>query len=226
MTAIADNLFSIQGTLPVGVKLVAVSKFQPIVLLQEAYAAGQRLFGENRPQELDRKIPCMPSDVAWHFIGHLQTNKVPLVVGRACLIHSIDSLRLLQAVEEQASRLNIVQPVLLQLHIAREETKQGFSYEQACQALDTPHPHLRVTGLMGMATLTADTACVRKEFAFLRTCFEQMKAQYFPQDPDFCEVSMGMSGDYRIAVEQGSTMVRIGSAIFPPRPQKQDAPLL
>ncbi len=204
---------------------MAVSKFQPVEYLLRAYRAGQRCFGENRPQEMALKIPQMGSDVQWHFIGHLQTNKVKQVVGAACLIHSIDSEHLLRAVSARAAELGITQDVLLQMHIAAEQTKQGFSAEELYAVAAQQWPNIRLCGLMGMATFTDDTVRVSREFRSLRCFFDKLKTQLFSDRDYFACCSMGMSGDYRIAVEEGSTMVRIGSAIFPPRPQRQDGPV-
>ncbi len=216
---IAQRLRQIIDEIPQQVTLVAVSKFQPVALLNEAYFAGQRDFGENRPQEMMQKKPLMPPDIRWHFIGHLQTNKVRFVVGNAVLIHSVDSLSLLAAIQKQAEKLGIIQDVLLQVHIALEETKQGLD---PCDLASLPAflPNVRICGLMGMATLTPDTERVRMEFRSLRTLFEQLKRDRYEEMECFAHCSMGMSSDYHLAIEEGSTMVRIGSAIFPPRPGK------
>lgn len=216
---IAQRLRQIHEEIPPQVTLIAVSKFQPVAFLKEAYLAGQRDFGENRPQEMVQKMPLMPPDVRWHFIGHLQTNKVRFVVGNAVLIHSVDSLSLLTAIQNQAEKLGIIQDVLLQVHIALEDTKQGF--EPVNLALVPAFlPNVRICGLMGMATLTSQTERVRTEFRSLRILFEQLKRGRYEGKEHFAHCSMGMSSDYRLAIEEGSTMVRIGSAIFPPRPGK------
>lgn len=217
---IEENLLRIKNELPSGVTLVAVSKFQPIENLMCAYNAGQRIFGENRPQEMALKIPQMSDQVLWHFIGHLQTNKLKQVVGKACLIHSIDSQHLLLKVNEMASQMGMVQDVLLQMHIAAEQTKQGFLEDELYEAAAQSLSNVRICGLMGMATFTDNQQQVSREFRFLRNCFDALKKGVFANQDYFAQCSMGMSEDYHLALEQGSTMVRIGSAIFPPRPQK------
>lgn len=226
MTAIQENIHTLLQKLPPEVTLVAVSKFQPLPLLEEAYAAGVRDFGENRPQEMALKQAALPQDIRWHFIGHLQTNKVKQVVGKAFLIHSMDSVRLLDAAERQARLLGCEQAVLLQAHIAMEETKGGFSLEEIeglfaahfCPetGLLKPWPHLRLCGLMGMASFVDKPAQVDAEFASLQGLFVRLRETYFPQG-GFDRLSMGMSGDYPLALVRGATLVRIGSAIFPPR---------
>ena len=218
MNSISDNLNRIRRQLPAGVELVAVSKFHPIACLQEAYAAGQRLFGESRVQELLTKQPLMPPDTCWHFIGHLQTNKVKQIVPFISLIESVDSLRLLQEIDRAASRIDRRVDVLLQIHIATEESKFGFSAEE-CELLlqsnvQLSFPHIRIRGLMGMATNCDDTARIRSEFETLATLFSTWRKAFFLNDSFFDTLSMGMSGDYPIAVAAGSTLVRIGSAIF------------
>lgn len=221
---IALQLENIRKKLPPQVTLVAVSKFQPLEYILSAYEAGQRDFGENRPQEFAQKVSQMPQDVRWHFIGHLQTNKVKLVVGKAVLIHSVDSLRLLQAIQNRAQALSVVQPVLLQVHLAEEETKTGFlpSELQAClqnkEIRVDLFPNLRFCGLMTIASLTADSERIKSEFLQCKALLENIKAKYFAQVPEFKELSMGMTGDYAIALDCGSTIVRLGSAIFPRRP--------
>ena len=202
------------------VTLVAVSKFQPVPLILEAYNSGLLVFGESRSREMLQKIPLLPQDIQWHFIGHLQTNKVKDVVGRAAVIQSVDSVRLLNAIQKQASQTGIVQDVLLQVHIAVEKTKNGFLPSELPQAFTLSLPNTRICGLMGMATLTEDKDQVRSEFRMLRQLFETLRSGPFAGNEAFCHCSMGMSGDYPIALEEGSTMVRIGSAIFPSRPQK------
>lgn len=200
------------------VMLVVVSKTQPLERVRDIYDQGHRIFGENRPQELADKYATLPHDIQWHLIGHLQTNKVKLVVPFVHMIHSVDSLRLLEEIERQAARHDRVVDCLLQFHIAQEETKYGLTEEEAHALLHTPAyahmRHVRVCGVMGMASLTDDEAQVRTEFRHLHTIFERLKTACFPQADHFCHLSMGMSGDWRIAVEEGSTMVRIGSAIF------------
>ena len=217
---IACNIKHLLQEIPQNVTLVAVSKFQPVSLILEAYSAGLVVFGESRSQEMIRKIPLLPQDIQWHFIGHLQTNKVKEVVGRAAMIQSADSVRLLHAIQREASRKGIIQNVLLQVRIAREETKYGFMPSELPGVCSLHLANTRICGLMGMATLTEDKEQVRNEFRMLRRLFETLRSGPDVDSSAFCHCSMGMSGDYQIAVEEGSTMVRIGSAIFPPRPQK------
>ena len=218
---IAEALNRLRAAIPQGVALVAVSKFHPVERLQEAYDAGQRIFAESRPQELAAKVPQLPADIEWHFIGHLQTNKVKYIAPYVSLIHSIDSLDLLKEVNKQAVKNNRVIPCLLQFHIADEETKFGFSLEECTAMLGSPDyqelKNVKIHGVMGMATFTDDQEQVRREFQHLHQIFQELKSIYFAQNPDFKEISMGMSEDYPIAVEEGSTLVRIGSAIFGPR---------
>ena len=216
-----NNLLKIKDELPSSVKLIAVSKFQPIEKLQEAYDAGQRCFGENRPQEMRDKQPIMPSDTEWHFIGHLQTNKIKYIVPFVHLIHSIDTPQLLQAVNNEALKINRVVDCLLEFHIANEATKQGFSIDEALQYLSSDNfkrlTNIKIKGVMGMASLVDDFNEVRKEFVNLYSYFNILKDRYFFDDSSFTEKSMGMSRDYQIAIEEGSTMVRVGTAIFGPR---------
>ena len=200
------------------ITLVVVSKTQPAERILSLYEQGQRDFGENRPQEMLEKYTSLPGDVHWHFIGHLQTNKVRLIAPFVHLIHSIDSLKLLQEVDKQAAQAGRVQDCLLQFHIAREETKFGFD-EPVAQAILASAAyqslqHVRICGVMGMATYTDDTQQVRAEFQTLRRIFETLRSVYFPAADHFRTCSMGMSGDWRIAAETGSTVVRIGSLIF------------
>ena len=216
--SIASQIHSISSTLPEGVRLVAVTKTQPSEVIMEAYKAGQRLFGENRPQELAQKVTQLPNDIEWHFIGHLQTNKVKMVVGKAHLIHAVDSERLLAAIEKEAARQAIIAPCLLQVHIAQEEAKFGFSPEELCDFLQSgilaAISHVRIVGLMGMASFTENHEQVRREFRLLKQLFDRIKNTHFSSDKHFCELSMGMSGDYHIAIEEGATLVRIGATIF------------
>jgi pyridoxal phosphate enzyme (YggS family) len=203
---------------PFAARLIAVSKTKPAEKILEVYRTGQRDFGENYVQELTEKQPSLPQDIRWHFIGHLQTNKVKYIAGFVHCIHGVDSLRLLKEIEKQAARHDKVIDCLLQLHIAREETKFGLSYEEAEEILEQADkealPHVRIAGFMGMASNTEDSAAVRAEFNGLRLFFDRMQKRY----PDLKELSMGMSADYRLALEEGSTMVRIGSSIFGVRP--------
>ena len=208
---IADNIRKLKTELPSTVELVAVSKFKPVEAIREAYDAGQRSFGENRPQELAAKAPQLPADIVWHFIGHLQTNKVKLVVPYASLIHSVDSERLLAEIDKAARAAGKVMDCLLEVHIAEEATKQGFTPDEAValarRAAD--YPNVRLRGVMGMATFTDDTEQVRREFHTLKAVSDRLSFL-----PGCTLVSMGMSGDWRLAVEEGTTIVRIGTAIF------------
>ena len=198
--------------------MVAVSKTKPVSDLQEAYDAGQRAFGENYPQEMRDKHEVLPQDIQWHFIGHLQTNKIKYIIPYVTLIHSIDSANLLEAVNKEAKKHERVVDCLLQFHIALEETKFGLDMEEARQLLDSEAfkqmQNVRICGVMGMATFTDDKAEVRKEFKYLKTIFDTLKAEYFASQPQFKELSMGMSEDYPIAIEEGATLIRVGSKIF------------
>lgn len=214
--SIKDNLQKIDEQLPPGVKLVAVSKTKPVEAIEEAYAAGQRVFGENKAQEMALKYEQLPSNIEWHFIGHMQTNKVRYIAPFVSLIHSVDSLKVLKEINKQAAKNKRVIDCLLQFHIAEEATKFGLNMEEA-EALvcsKDNFANIRLTGVMGMATFTDDKQQVRREFKQLREYFERLKNKYFSGDAFFKEVSMGMSGDYPIAVEEGSTLVRIGTLIF------------
>ena len=209
--SIPSAIRQLRTELPSTVQLVAVSKFKPTEDILAAYAAGQRDFGENRPQELAAKAPVLPADIRWHFIGHLQTNKVKLVVPHATLIHSVDSEKLLAEIERVARSLGRQVDILLEVHIASEASKQGFSPEEA-EALARrigDYPSVRLRGVMGMATFTSDTAQVRREFRTLKALSERLS-----DIPGCDQVSMGMSEDWRIAVEEGTTIVRIGTLIF------------
>lgn len=212
---ISDNILNIKAKLPSAVKLVAVSKFHPAERLMEAYRAGQRVFAESRPQELAAKVPLMPPDVEWHFIGHLQTNKLKMVLPHAALVHSIDSVRLLDAVQRWAAANGRTIDVLLEQHISADAAKQGFSEEEILTVLGQAgnYPDIRFRGLMGMASLSEDEAVIRADFARLNATFGKVRAQ-FPSLEDFTELSIGMSDDWPLALEYGSTMVRIGTAIF------------
>ncbi len=216
MTSIAQHIKELQASLPAGVTLVAVSKFHPVEALQEAYDAGQRIFGESRAQELVAKARVLPKDIEWHFIGPLQSNKVKDIAPFIHLIHSIDSVKLLQEVNKQAAKHDRVIRVLLEIHVAEEETKHGFSVEECRElAAHLPElPHVSISGIMGMATQTDDEAQIRREFRTLHQLFEELKAGAFKDSDDFSILSMGMSHDYRIAIEEGSTMVRVGTYIF------------
>lgn len=199
-------------------KLVAVSKTKPAAAILELYKQGQRIFGENRVQEMTNKYESLPKDIEWHAIGHLQTNKVKMIAPYVSMIHSIDSLRLLVEVDKEARKNNRVIDVLLQFHIADEETKYGLELAEASNLLTKDivldMENIRIVGVMGMATFTENMEQVRSEFSYLKTVFDELKTKFFADQPHFKEISMGMSGDYRIAVEEGSTMVRIGSLLF------------
>ena len=215
---IAERIHALTSQLPQGVRLVAISKFHPAEAIAEAYAAGQRLFGESRVQELQAKHEALPKDIEWHFIGHLQTNKVKYIVPYVSLIHGIDSFRLLAEVDRQAERVGRTVGCLLQMHIAREETKFGFSFEECRQLLQESEwrqlHHVRLCGMMGMATNTDNMQQVEEEFRSLATFFHEVKTTWFAADEAFCELSMGMSHDYQQAIAAGSTLIRVGTYIF------------
>lgn len=215
---ISENLENIKASLPDHVTLVAVSKTKPIELLQEAYDAGQRIFGENRVHELVEKFPALPQDIEWHMIGHLQSKKVKSIAPFVSVIHSIDSFKLLKEVNKQAKNNDRVIDCLLQFHIAQEETKYGFSLEEVLEILGsveyTQLENISIVGVMGMATFTSDQRQVADEFHSLKKIFEELKNGPFTGNEGFKEISMGMSGDYQLAIQQGSTMVRVGSSIF------------
>ena len=218
MNDIATKIKEVAGELPEGTRLVAVSKFHPEEALREAYDAGQRLFGESREQELSVKQAALPKDIEWHFIGHLQTNKVKYIVPYIAMIHAVDTYRLLAEIDRQAAKAGRIIPCLLEIHIAQEESKYGFSFDSCRDMLrheDWASLHnVRIAGLMGMATNTDDESLIRKEFASLKHFFDELKQTFFPTDSSFKELSMGMSHDYPIALQEGSTLVRVGSKIF------------
>ena len=215
--SIQDNLLRIKSTLPKNVILVAVSKTKPVSDLMEAYEAGQRIFGENKIQEMAEKWEQMPKDIQWHMIGHVQTNKVKFMAPFVSLIHGVDSLKLLQEIDKQALKNNRVIDCLLQIYIAEEETKFGLDENELKEVLHSEEfkklKNIRIVGLMGMATFTENQTQIKKEFQHLKSIFD---ASQSPQTGN-CKlqiISMGMSGDYQLAIECGSTMVRIGSSIF------------
>ena len=220
--SIADRLAAVTSALPQGVELVAVSKYHPVEELMQAYDAGQRIFGENIVQELRLKQPLMPQDVQWHFLGHLQTNKVKYIAPFVRLIHSIDSLHLLAEVNRQALRCGRVIDCLLQLHVAQEETKFGFTFSECRQMLSEGEwrtmEGVRLCGVMCMASNTPDESRIRQDFRSVSDFFSQIKADYFASAPHFAIRSYGMSHDYPLAIAEGSNMVRIGTDIFGPRP--------
>ena len=220
---VKENLETVRKTIPSGVLLVAVSKTKPVEDIQEAYDAGQRVFGENHALEMRDKHEVLPKDIDWHFIGHLQTNKIKYIISFARMIHSIDTFNLLQAVNKEAAKHDRVVDCLLQFHIAEEETKFGFTLDeiencnvetQNFASLLESMKNVRICGVMGMATNTDDMNQVRKEFKHLKEIFATLKSKYFADCEWFKEISMGMSHDYPIAIEEGSTMVRVGSKIF------------
>lgn len=215
---IQSHINALREIIPSGVKLVAVSKFHPTETVREAYDAGLRIFGESRVQELVVKKDQLPEDIEWHFIGNLQRNKVRQIAPFITLIHSLDSERLLLEIEKQAAANDRVISCLLQIHIAEEETKAGFSPDECRRFFEEGKwkacTHVRIAGVMGMATFTDDEDQVRKEFRYLKSLFDELKGDYFRDDPHFAEISMGMTGDYTIAIEEGSTMIRIGTLIF------------
>ena len=212
--SIKDNLTKIKSELPENVTLVAVSKTKPNEDILEAYHAGQRIFGENKVQEMVQKWEELPKDIQWHMIGHLQRNKVKYMAGFVSLIHGVDSPRLLREINKQAKKHDRVIPCLLQIHIAEEDTKFGLDEKELNELIDSDAfkemENIKIVGLMGMATFTDDKDQVRKEFAQLKSIFDALKNKL----PHISILSMGMSGDYTIAIEEGSTMVRIGSSIF------------
>lgn len=215
---VKDKLAFIQNQIPGTVTLVAVSKTQTVSAIQEAYDFGQRVFGENKVQELADKYTLLPKDIKWHVIGHLQTNKVKYIAPFVTLIHSVDSLKLLQEINKQALNNERIIDCLLQFHIAQEETKFGLSIEETQEFLDSIDfallKNVRIVGIMGMASFTSDSNQVRGEFKTLKSIYDQLKSDYFSAENSFKEISMGMSGDFQLAIEEGSTMVRVGSSIF------------
>lgn len=215
---IQEQIRQIKATLPGQVRLVAVSKYHPIEALQEAYDGGQRIFGESKAQEMTQKHDALPKDIEWHFIGHLQTNKIKYMAPYVALIHGVDSYKLLAEINKQAAKAGRIIPCLLQIHIAQEETKFGFSIEECRAMLEEGNwrhlENIRIAGVMGMATNTEDETEIRREFATLSAFFREAKSTFFPDCPSFKEISMGMSDDYPLAIEEGSTLIRIGSRIF------------
>lgn len=216
---IAENIASIKASLPEGTRLIAVSKLKPVEDIMEAYHAGQRLFGENYATELRDKHAQLPADIEWHFIGHLQSKQLKYYIGFVSMIHGVDSMEHLEDVEHAAAKVDRVVDVLLQVHVAQEETKFGFLPEELSSTHFTPsaYPHVRICGVMGMASHTDDQAHVRDDFRRIKSIFDTLKTEAFAGSTAFREVSMGMSHDYPIAVEEGSTLVRIGTSIFGPR---------
>ena len=218
---VKGNLRKVLGNLPDGVRLVAISKYHPNEYIQAAYDEGQRIFGESHEQELRQKHTSLPQDIQWHFIGHLQTNKVKYIAPYVTMIEAVDSLKLLREIDKQAERCGRTIDVLLELHIAEEETKYGLTPDACRQLLADGEwrqlQHIRICGLMMMASFVDDEAQIRSEFRQGHELFDELKARYFADAPYFRERSWGMSHDYPIAVEEGSTMVRVGTTIFGPR---------
>ena len=218
---VKGHLHQILDTLPQGVRLVAISKYHPQEYIEAAYAEGQRVFGESHEQELRQKHEALPSDIEWHFIGHLQTNKVKYIVPYVSMIESVDSMKLMKEINRQAEKCGRTVNILLELHIAEESTKYGLTPEACRQLLEDGEwremQHVRICGLMMMASFVDDREQIRREMQTAANLFDELKAKYFANDDAFCERSWGMSDDYQIAVETGSTMVRIGTSIFGPR---------
>lgn len=216
--SVSANLNKIKSSLPDNVKLVAVSKYHTIETIMEAYDAGQRAFGENRVQELCEKQKLMPKDIEWHMIGHLQTNKVKQIVPFISLVQSVDSFKLLKEINKESIKVNRTTPCLLQFHIAEEEAKFGFNEEECIDMLKSSEfnmlNNISIAGVMGMATFTNNKNQVKKEFGHLKSIFDNIKNTFFKIDSCFKEISMGMSGDYSLAIEKGSNIVRVGTAIF------------
>ncbi len=215
--AIAENLQKIKATLPDSVQLVAVSKTKPQSAITEAYNAGQRIFGENRIQEMQEKAEALPKDIQWHMIGHVQDNKIKYMADFVSMVHGMDKEKRLKALNKEAAKVDRIIDCLVQIHIAEEDTKFGFDYQEAealfQKNLEEVYPNIRVCGLMGMATFTDDQEQVKREFKGLHSFYHKVKTQLYNKDY-FNTLSMGMSGDYKLAIEQGSNMVRIGSSIF------------
>jgi pyridoxal phosphate enzyme (YggS family) len=218
MSAIANEITKIKSSLPAATRLIAVSKTKPVEDLQQAYDAGQRVVGENKALEMRDKHEVLPNDIQWHFIGHLQTNKIKYIISYVSLIHSIDSCNLLNEVNIAAAKKDRVVDCLLQFHIADEDTKYGLSFDEAQELLNSPEykamNNIRIVGVMGMATFADNQDQIRQEFRNLKSIFDRLKEQYFADNDSFKEISMGMSDDYPIAIEEGSTLIRVGSAIF------------
>ena len=221
MYNVKESLHAVLSHLPEGVRLVAISKFHPNEYIEAAYEEGQRIFGESHEQELRGKVETLPKDIQWHFIGHLQTNKVKYIAPYITMIEAVDSFKLLREIDKEAAKNERVIDVLLELHIAEEETKYGLTPD-ACRQLLADGAwrdlkHVRICGLMMMASYVDDEQQIRSEFRIAHNLFDELKAKYFADSPWFCERSWGMSHDYLIAIEEGSTMVRVGTTIFGPR---------
>lgn len=219
----AENIRRLKQSIPGGIRIVAVSKTVAETDIMAVYQSGHRLFGENRVQELLKKKTNLPDDIEWHMIGHLQTNKVKYIAPFISMIHSVDNLNLLSVINQEAIKHQRVIDCLLQIKIAKEESKFGLAFKEALNLLKTTEyarmKNIRIKGLMGMATFTGNTDIIRAEFRYLADCFRQIKSDFFPNDAQFCELSMGMTGDYKVAIEEGSTLLRIGTLIFGNRTQ-------
>ena len=222
--SISSNIEHLRSSLPSGVSLLAISKYQPIEALREAYDAGQRMFGENHIQEMAAKASVLPRNIEWHFTGHVQTNKIKYMAPFVSLIHAVDSFRLLREIDKHAAKHDRVIDCLLQIHIAQEDTKYGFTIDE-CRTMLATEPwrelcHVRITGLMAMGSNTDDMEQVRSEFRQMKVFFDELRSTHFASSPSFCQLSEGMTDDYPIAIEEGSTIVRIGSMFFGERQHK------
>ena len=215
---IAENILKFKSLVPDGVEIVAVSKFHPIEMIIKAYEAGQRAFGESRVQEFLEKEKNLPKDIEWHFIGHLQTNKVKQLIGKTSLIESVDSIKLLDLIDRESEKAEVITDILLQVHVAEEETKFGFYPEEIIDYFKSQEfqklKSTRLRGLMGMATNTVDEERIKRDFSAINSLYKELRKNYSESLPHFNKLSMGMSGDWALAIEEGSNIVRIGSAIF------------
>ncbi len=215
---ILQNLIDIKNEIPEGVRLVAVSKYHPAEVLLEAYNAGQRIFGENKAQEMKAKHEVLPEDIKWHFIGHLQSNKIKYIISYVSMIEAVDTLKLLSEINQYAIKAGRIIPCLLEIHLAKEETKFGFSFQECRDMLKEGEwkklTNVSISGVMGMASNIDDQNQILNEFSSLKDFFNELKKDFFAESPDFKEISMGMSNDYKLAIQAGSTLVRIGTKIF------------
>lgn len=215
---IQQNLIDIKNEIPEGIRLVAVSKYHPAEVLLEAYNAGQRIFGENKAQEMKAKHEVLPEDIKWHFIGHLQSNKIKYIISYVSMIEAVDTLKLLSEINQYAIKAGRIIPCLLEIHLAKEETKFGFSFQECRDMLKEGEwkklTNVSISGVMGMASNIDDQNQILNEFSSLKDFFNELKKDFFAESPDFKEISMGMSNDYKLAIQAGSTLVRIGTKIF------------
>lgn len=215
---IQQNLIDIKNEIPEGVRLVAVSKYHPAEVLLEAYNAGQRIFGENKAQEMKAKHEVLPEDIKWHFIGHLQSNKIKYIISYVSMIEAVDTLNLVSEINQYAIKAGRIIPCLLEIHLAKEETKFGFSFQECRDMLKEGEwkklTNVSISGVMGMASNIDDQNQILNEFSSLKDFFNELKKDFFAESPDFKEISMGMSNDYKLAIQAGSTLVRIGTKIF------------